>query len=183
MSYDLKGYTWHQHSNKLMEAILELWPEKDHKYIDIGCGHNFYIQCLYLHGYANTMGFDRFCVESEVCTWVEDMQELAAQVKYSIPHKARVLCLEVGEHIAPEESAQFLDIIASCGDVLMSWAVPGQEGHGHVNCQPNEVIIAEMEARGKVFDPEITQRLRDAVVGCHCTWFVNTLMYFRDGAS
>lgn len=175
MSYDLRGYIWHQHSPKLMEAILELWPEKDIAVRDLGCGLNYYIHCLHHAGYTDVRGVDAMDSLSRFALKKDILSEGKSLYK-----NARYISLEVGEHIAPEHMGRYLDVMAQGKrEVLMSWAIPGQAGHGHVNCQPNEVIIAEMEKRGKRFNPEITQRLRDAVQGCHCSWFKDTLMYFE----
>ena len=87
---------------------------------------------------------------------------------------------EVGEHIPAEMSDAYRDNLARFGgDILMSWAVPGQAGIGHINCQTNDWVIEEMRKRGyKINWPE-TQRLRLVMQDCHCTWFRNTLMYFN----
>jgi hypothetical protein len=61
----------------------------------------------------------------------------------------------------------------------MSWAVPGQAGIGHINCRSNEWVIEQMAKRGYRFNEERTASLREAVKNCHCSWFRNTLMYFK----
>jgi SAM-dependent methyltransferase len=76
-----------------------------------------------------------------------------------------VLCLEVGEHL-PEESADTLvDTLirhaGDVGDIVFGAAVPGQDGIGHINCQPHEYWHAKFATRG--FDPydEIRPLIRD----------------------
>ena len=47
-----------------------------------------------------------------------------------------VTCLEVAEHIEPEFAGVFVKNLVGLGDqILLSAAPPGQDGHGHVNCQ------------------------------------------------
>jgi hypothetical protein len=60
-----------------------------------------------------------------------------------------VLCLEVGEHL-PEASADTLvdNIVYHGGDIVFSAAVPGQEGVGHINCQPHEYWHAKFAEHG-----------------------------------
>jgi hypothetical protein len=60
-----------------------------------------------------------------------------------------VMSLEVGEHIPKKYEQTFLDNIvrhASKG-VVLSWAVPKQGGHGHINCQPLEYIVNQLDQR------------------------------------
>ena len=88
------------------------------------------------------------------------------------------LCLEVGEHIEPEHEAIVLDNIANSATkkIIMSWAIPGQGGFGHVNCRENDYIIAQMQARGWKHNPEESDFLRARCSGCD--WFKNTIMVF-----
>jgi len=49
------------------------------------------------------------------------------------------MSLEVAEHIQPEFATVYVQNLCSASHkILMSIAPPGQEGHGHVNCQPIE---------------------------------------------
>lgn len=71
-----------------------------------------------------------------------------------------VHCQEVVEHI--EE--RFLDHLLSslaCGRViLMTHALPGQDGHHHVNLQPTDYWIKHVSARGYELLAEDTNRIR-----------------------
>lgn len=171
--YDLEGVIWHQHSNRLMKKILELWPDKSVPVVDLGCGHNFYVMVLKYAGY-NAVGIDS--VPLKAVDIVRDITEPLLP----IPSKSNVLSLEVGEHIPAELSKHYLDnLTVSGGDIIMSWAVPGQAGVGHINCQSRDWVVDQMEQRGYEYCTEKSIALRESVVGCHCTWFRNTLMYFR----
>jgi SAM-dependent methyltransferase len=89
-----------------------------------------------------------------------------------------VLSLEVGEHIPKEYEAEFianLDRHARKG-VILSWAVKGQGGHGHVNNQDNDYLKAIFEDYGYINDLVAEEALRDAST---TPWFPNTLMVFR----
>jgi len=44
--------------------------------------------------------------------------------------------------------------------VILSWALPGQEGDGHVNCQPNDYIIGQMQKLSFNFDKSTTDDMR-----------------------
>lgn len=174
--YDKEGVIWHQHSNKLMVKILEYF-KKDTPVIDLGCGHNFYVSVLRYCGY-DAWGTDKVYLGSSYF-FAGDVTIPRPQESINTD-KINVISLEVGEHIPADKSQQFLNNLVSFGggDILLSWAVPGQAGVGHINCQTNEWVIEQLANRGYIIDKEKTQSLREAVNGCHCTWFLNTLMYF-----
>ena len=60
------------------------------------------------------------------------------------------LCIEVGEHVPEEFLEKFLDNIAIFATEMMivSWAVPGQRGRGHVSCLDPDWVAAELGLRG-----------------------------------
>lgn len=60
--------------------------------------------------------------------------------------------------------------------MVVSWAVPRQPGHHHVNCRPNSYIIEQMALRGLEPDTEAKEKLRAKVEMRH---FKNTIMVFR----
>ena len=59
------------------------------------------------------------------------------------------LCLEVGEHLPESAADALVDTIARHSrSVVFSAAVPGQEGKGHINCQPHEYWHEKFAERG-----------------------------------
>lgn len=93
------------------------------------------------------------------------------------------LSLEVGEHIPKDKEQTFLDNVVAAGKdgAVLSWALPGQEGDGHVNLQPNSYVEAQMQQRGMALDQASTDWLRaqladEAACG---SYFKNTVMAFR----
>lgn len=173
--YDLEGVIWHQHSNKLMVKILEYFP-KEIPVIDLGCGHNFYVSVLNYAGYE-AIGTDLVNLGSNYF-YKSDITQQEPVLSFKI--KRNVISLEVGEHIPIEKSNAYLDNLCSFGgDIIMSWAVKGQAGVGHINCQENQWVIDQMFKRGYWIHLENSELLRQAVIDCHCSWFRNTLMYFK----
>lgn len=173
------GYTsedvlWHQHSNHLLIELMKHF-KKDVAVLDLGCGHNWYSNTLKFLGY-DSMGVDSVKLQGvDVIADITDgqMQKLFGALKRN------VLSLEVGEHIPAELADGYLDNVCMFGgDVCISWAVPGQAGIGHINCQDNKWVIEQMYKRGYAIQPARTEALRAAVANCHCSWFKNTLMYF-----
>lgn len=75
---------------------------------------------------------------------------------------------EVAEHIAEESVAHYLDTLANGQVVAMTHAVPGQNGHHHVNCQPSEYWVEGMRQRGYMLS-EDSQIIRDIALK-ELTW-------------
>ncbi|CAL4114079.1 unnamed protein product, partial [Meganyctiphanes norvegica] len=86
--------------------------------------------------------------------------------------------LEVGEHIPKESEDVFIDNIVrhACKGIVLSWAVPGQNGQGHINNQNNKHVIKQLEKRGFKHALNYQIFLRKAVL---LEWFENTIMVFK----
>jgi hypothetical protein len=63
--------------------------------------------------------------------------------------------------------------------VILSWAIPGQGGFGHVNCASNAYIIEEMKQRGWVYLSKPSDYLRERCSGAE--WCQDTVMVFEKG--
>jgi hypothetical protein len=90
-----------------------------------------------------------------------------------------VLSLEVGEHIPKEYEQIFIDNLTKHSNKLLiiSWAIIGQGGDGHVNCQNNKYIINEIEKRRFKYDLESSIILRES--SNTAPWFKDTIMVFN----
>ena len=88
-----------------------------------------------------------------------------------------VVALEVGEHLPEAFAETFLDNIARHAKrgALLSWAVPGQDGHHHVNNRPNSWVVERMAARGFRLDEATSTAMRGA---SQLPWMKNTAMLF-----
>jgi hypothetical protein len=162
---------WHAYSPFLMREILRIFP-KEKQIFDLGCGLNNYVSILNILGFK-AWGYDSLDLGSKYFT--------KCNLAYPMPPvKANVISFEVGEHIPQEFESQFLDNLCNFGgNVLMSWAIPGQAGIGHINCRTNEWVIQQMEARGYRINWKETDQVRQALEFCHCNWFRNTIMFFE----
>jgi hypothetical protein len=118
---------------------------------------------------------DPYHVIPEIC-WID------ATVPVTLPKRDWVIAIEVGEHIPPEYEAQFIDnLVGICTDgVIMSWAIPGQGGRGHINEKSNAYLVAEMRKRGLNYDTAQSTVFRDTVTGS-AWWLKGSLMVFRFG--
>lgn len=89
-----------------------------------------------------------------------------------------VISLEVGEHLPKEFETIFIEnLVRHCDKgIILSWAVVGQGGYGHFNCQNNDYVKDVMEHYGLVPDVDAENYLR---AGASVSWFKNTVMVFR----
>jgi hypothetical protein len=142
--------------------------------VDIGCGDGRYVMCLNEHG-IKCVGFDGNPDTAQIPSCgVCDFSIPVDIGKYEL-----VLCLEVGEHIPRKYEQVFLDNIrrASIDWIILSWAIEGQDGNGHVNCRDNWYVVREMRQRDYELDVELTKQLRGVST---ISWFRNTLMVYQN---
>lgn len=72
------------------------------------------------------------------------------------------ICTEVGEHLNPASSVHLVKYLTqSAPVVIFSAAVPGQGGHGHINCQPRELWHDLFSKSGFRLIDSFRQKLRD----------------------
>lgn len=89
-----------------------------------------------------------------------------------------VMSLEVAEHIPKEYSDVFINNLhlVNKKGIILSWGVPGQKGHSHVNLRPNSEIIEKITKLGYVYDENFSNMGRQRA---KYVWFHNTFMVFR----
>lgn len=163
-SYDVARYVWKLTS--FNEGVI----------YDFGCGAGKYVQ------YFNDL--NKFCIgydgyqQTNVIKYIEQ-QDLT--IPFITRYKSDILCLEVWEHIPQEYEETFIDNLVNNlkGYLILSVALPGQEGLGHVNCQTNQDVIDKLTARGLVFCPELTEQIRQ-VPENYVAYFRDTLMIFKN---
>lgn len=180
---DEKGFWYcenqegHCFDSTLCREIGAILTEKEIKSaVDFGCGPGKYVKhlidigldCIGYDGNPNTPKYT-----NGVCKVLDLSEVFDLEKKYNC-----VISLEVGEHIPKRyESIYINNLTAHCKDFLIcSWAVPGQGGDGHVNCQTNEYIIEQFTKRGFLLNSKLTHRLR---VNSSLSWFRNTLFFFE----
>lgn len=171
----------HVHCKELSKWICEfLKGQEDKELYDFGCGMGNYLNDLNKNGFIRLVGFEGDYSSKRVFKNVL-MQDLTKAINILI--KGNVISLEVGEHIPAQYMNVYLDNICNnCnGYLIMSWAVRGQPGFGHVNCLDNHEIIPLIEKRGFKLMEKETEEAR-AIDLSEAPWFKNTLLIFkRDG--
>lgn len=147
-------------SPKLWKHIIEKFGIKS--VIDVGCGMGF-----------SMIEFMKYCDEvvgiegSPYALKKSQIKDNIFQHDYkygSLETDDRYdlcWCCEFVEHVDEEYMDNFLSTFAFAKYVAMTHALPGQDGHHHVNCQPQEYWVHHMERFGFVFDPEVTNELRE----------------------
>ena len=76
-----------------------------------------------------------------------------------------VFCMEVGEHIPPHKTDDFLDNLLGCAreGIVLSWAWNCKRGVGHVNCKTRDTLVSLMSKRGFELDASNTTKIQDTV--------------------
>jgi hypothetical protein len=166
----------HVFDKSLCDAIITVCNNHGiRSIVDIGCGNGSYVNYLNDEG-LNCWGYDGSPMTKELTDGQCKRKDFSEPV--DIGKFGLVLSLEVGEHIPKEYEQIFLDnlVNAAIGLIIISWAVEGQGGDGHVNCRNNNYVIQQMENRGFYYDPLTTEYLRDKSV---INWFKSTILAFE----
>lgn len=139
--------------------------------VDLGCGIGLYADYLEGGGYDGNPRMEEF-TSGRYKSW--DLTEpRVLDEKWDW-----VLCLEVAEHIPAEYEDVFIKNLHNNNlkGIVLSWAVEGQGGDGHVNERNNYYVIEKITALGYTWDEVASQKLRD---NSTLPWFKNTIMVFR----
>jgi cyclopropane fatty-acyl-phospholipid synthase-like methyltransferase len=136
--------------------------------IDVGCGPAFFLEYWAERGkrilgleysakQAKKIAADsvsEFIIESDVSKWD----------KFEYPKFDLAVSFQVAEHIPK----QFADNVVRgmtnmSDDILFSAAEPGQQGVGHVNCQPMSYWTAKFIKAGYMEVPEVVDEWRKSI--------------------
>ena len=82
--------------------------------------------------------------------------------QYGLPIYDWVICLEVAEHIPVMYEDIFLSNLVrhAKSGIILSWAVPGQPGHYHVNNKPLSLVVESMKKLGFERDEKMSKFLQ-----------------------
>jgi hypothetical protein len=185
--WNLEDCKTHTFDGNLATAIYDDYISKyNYKSIaDIGCGKGTYLKYYkmcdknnsikLLHGYEGTKNITKISDYKDIHT-IDLTKPNSIKNKYDL-----VTCIEVGEHIPKEYVDVFLDNLTKfVGRMLIiTWAIPNQDGLGHVNCQYNSYVIDKLEQRNLTFNQKETCRLRSHEFKYY-KWYLRTnLMVFE----
>ena len=146
------------------------------KIIDVGCGPGIYVKALREAGVeADGVDLDPGCPYIIMDVFSEEFEEKFAG-KYDL-----AMCIEVAEHLPASRANELVRRLTKLAPtVLFSAAVPGQGGHGHINCQPKQYWIDKFAELNYVVDGESTDKLLQFIIsGYHMGWFRNNAVVFK----
>lgn len=163
--------------------------------LDLGAGSGQYGYCFNKTGCAKDQGVVWYGYDGAVNVEgytaqarEHEVPELPAVLFADLSRVVRlpqcdwVMSLEVGEHLPPEHTANFLKNIHASNrrGVIISWALahPWARGHGHINNRDNDDVICVFQRLGYQHDHEWSAAGRNASTKVN-TWFANTFMVFR----
>ena len=174
------------YSKNLAEWISSYFLEdKEKQIIDFGCGLGTYSSHLLSQGFGLVIGIEGstggyspdFVKKWDLSSSIQNMDQYPELRK----NYYNSICLEVGEHIPSMHESTFLDNLSSLtsNKIILSWAVRGQLGHGHVNCLNNDEIIDKMSLCGFSLLKEDTEKIRREVNFLDTPWLKETIMIFK----
>jgi hypothetical protein len=164
----------HIHSLELSQWLCD-FLDKNTRVVDFGCGLGFYLSELQKSGFTNLVGYEGMIPEKQLFENI-----ISHDLTKPIKESGNVICLEVGEHIPAEYAGVFIDNLCNtCTHYLiLSWAVRGQPGRGHVNCLDNHEVVELIEKKGLIYSPKKTKAAR-SVINENTYWFKDTLLIFE----
>ncbi len=166
----------HRFDPLLALALVNLVKTSDPtSVVDFGCGMGDYVATFKVQG-LDVEGYDGNPATPELTCGLGRVQDLC--VPFDLEKRYEwVISLEVGEHLPQQYEALFIDnLIRHCAKgIVISWALKGQGGCGHVNEQPNSYIKHLFQERGFVNEIDLENWLRSQA---SLPWFKHTLMIF-----
>lgn len=168
--------TQHDFSESLAKWISEYLP-KEQSVIDFGAGPGTYIKYLQDAGFKNVLA-----IEGDASTITETDHKIQQDLtQHFILHSYHnSICLEVGEHLPEKYLKIFLDNLTNntTDKLILSWAIPQQEGYHHISCRGNQWVVSEMAERGFKWLVKESLNARNYVED-RFGYFKNTLMIFQ----
>ncbi|MBF0196008.1 MAG: methyltransferase domain-containing protein [Magnetococcales bacterium] len=140
--YDQAFMQWananQQSAQVIVPLVLSFWPAKS--VVDFGCAMGDWLAVWAKHGLSIT-GVDGDYVDRDKLN-IKKEYFIEGDLNKSQNLGTRfdlVQCLEVAEHIQPENAEKLIDTLTSHSDaILFSASPPGQGGENHINERPYE---------------------------------------------
>ena len=173
----LEAESQHCYDTSLSSRLVQFFKdENSERMVDLGCGMGNYVKAFRLAG-LNVEGYDGNPNTPQLTGDVCKVLDLSIPIKFETPFDW-VMSLEVGEHLPGQFQDVFIQNLHNNNThgIVLSWAVEGQGGHGHVNCRNNDYIKSKICSLGYINDVDIENSLRSV---CTLSWFRDTIMVFR----
>jgi SAM-dependent methyltransferase len=171
------AYLHHHYCIELGKWVGDFIKDKDKTIYDFGCGLGNYLNYLKEQNFTKLVGFEGEIPKNKVYDLIIEKD---LTVPFLLSEKGNVISFEVGEHIPKRFQDIYIDNITNnCNNYLiMSWAIIGQTGFGHVNCLDNEEVITEVTKRGFNYLEKESMEAREVILE-NTLWFKNTLLIFK----
>ncbi len=169
--------TGHIHDRSIAAALMQYFIDNGIlSVVDFGCGMGDYAKAFKANNFT-VEAFDGNPNTEALTQGIGKVLDLSKPFYLKKKFDA-VLSLEVGEHIPAEFEQQFIDNICKHAkkNLVISWAIEGQGGSGHVNCKNNDYIIEQIVDRGFKYNAKNSQTIRNAAT--NASWFGYTIMVF-----
>jgi SAM-dependent methyltransferase len=133
--------------------------------LDLGCGRGEWLSAFREEGIERIVGLDGDFIQPSTLVIPADLfRPIDLSGKFQIPEVGfdLAVCLEVAEHLPTRNSRHLVRQLTSAApQVLFSAAPLGQDGGGHINCQPLSFWRRIFEEFGfQMLDP-FRPKLRD----------------------
>lgn len=180
----------HRNEPILASLLSEMFRDSLKPVFDFGCGTGYYLAELQKSGFQkeHLFGLEGTPDISQIAAF-DNIQTQDLSQPFDLQKVGNVIYLEVWEHIPAEfEDVYIQNLLAHCSDwLIVSCAVPGQKGDGHVNCRTNlevQKLIWEKSLEISKGNPVIykdaeTARFRRYLKNASCWWFKDTIMVFQ----
>jgi hypothetical protein len=169
--------TGHIYDENLSNCLINFCKENQiETLVDFGCGMGDYVKKLIKNNFI-CEAYDGNPNTEVLTDGIGKTLDLSEEINLNKKFDC-VLSLEVGEHIPQIYEHNFVKNICSHTKkfLIISWAIEGQAGNGHINCKNNDYIINIIEKYNFKYNQSWSQKLRDCA--SNAWWFRNTIMVF-----
>jgi SAM-dependent methyltransferase len=164
----------HAHCVVLSKFLCDSLKEKS--VMDLGCGSASYLADLKKVG-CKVQGYDGNPFTPQLTNGLGEVADLSKICDLGMHDW--VISFEAGEHVPKEFEDNFITNLCSHAKegIVLSWAIEGQPGEGHINCRNNDYIIEQMYNKKFICDFIKTDYLRQLTP---VDWFqTNLLIFYR----
>jgi SAM-dependent methyltransferase len=127
--------------------------------LDLGCGQGHAARYM-----SNVLGCDVIAVDGLEENLLESVHPIVIHDIRTAPFRSRVdlvYSVELVEHIEEQYLDNLLRSLTAGKILAMTHAIPGQDGHHHVNCQTDVYWCDHLGALGFSLMEEDTNRIRE----------------------
>ena len=167
-------------ARRVVPRVLELIQPA--RVVDVGCGQGAWVSVFLEHGVPEVLGVDGEWVDpADLLIPLQRFQhrDLRQPLELGATFDLAV-CLEVAEHLPPDQADRFVESLTRLAPVvLFSAAIPHQGGVGHLNEQWPDYWAERFARRGFRTLDVLRRELWDD--GEVAWWYVqNTLIFVRE---